>query len=199
MGTIKTKGIAECEVSADTTIFTIRFKTRDIKEDKAIIKCTKMCEEFLKDLTNLGLNLADIELSEDRLSTINYDDKTMRLCEKSIKFKTPCSPKFNSMISRVITEGKYEIELSKDDYVKKDAIIREQLRVEAIKDSRRKAELIASADGRHIIGIDSVCDNRYADYWEDKDLMDARYKQLKRKSIREMSNKELTEFNLLLL
>ena len=174
MGTIKTRGIAEREVPADTTTFTIRFKTRDIKEDKAITKCTEICEGFLKDIMGMGLKLDDIELSEDRLSTGSYDDKTMRLCEKSIKFKTPCSPKFNSMISRIIAKGKYEVDLSKDDCVKKDAQIREQLLVEAIQDSRRKAELIASADGRRIIDIDSVCDNRYADYWEDEDLMEAR-------------------------
>ncbi len=170
MGTIKTKGYAERKVPADTTEFEITFSEYDIKEEGAIQKCNDECERFLQSLTDIGIKIEDIELDLDRISKSNYDNQRKITCTKSITFSTACNPKFNSALSQVISKGKHHVELITTNSIENDTEIKKDLLKEAILDSKRKAELIASADGRKIIGIDSVYEDGYADSWKEDDM-----------------------------
>ena len=170
MGTIKTKGYAERKVPADTTEFEITFSEYDIKEEGAIQKCNDECERFLQSLTGIGIKIEDIQLHLDRISKSNYDNQRKITCTKSITFPTICNPKFNSALSQVISKGKRHVELITTNSIENDTEIKKDLLKEAILDSKRKAELIASADGRKIIGIDSVYEDGYADSWKEDDM-----------------------------
>lgn len=169
MGTIKVKGYAERKVEADSVCFTITFLSKDIKASSAAEEVKKQCEVFLKEINASGIPAKQIHLEEDDISNVSdYNDGgKLMIAKRILSFNTVFDAAFNNRILKIISENDINAYLDTESYISNKKEIHEELLKEAVKDSRRKAELIAMANDQKVKYIDSVEDDRYMD--EDDD------------------------------
>ena len=113
--------------------------------------------------------MKQIHLEEDDISNVNdYNDNgKLMIAKRILSFNTGFDAGFNNRILKIISENDINAYLDTESYISNKKEIHEELLKEAVKDSRRKAELIAMANDQKVKYIDSVEDDRYMD--EDDD------------------------------
>ncbi len=167
MGKIKTKGYAEKIVSADVTEYNLTFKVKDASIDKCIKKVQEDCEKFLEEIKKVGIEIKNVHLENDNIfeEYENHNERriTYKCVERMISFKTKFCMDINNKIQEIIGDNNLNVKYSTSYIVSNVDEIHKDLLKEAVKNSKQKAEIIASANNQSIKGIEYVSDEGYDD------------------------------------
>lgn len=158
MGKVLVLGKAEKKVVPDSCDITITIESRKNTSATAVKEAGVLCEQLLSKLQTIGLNLKEIEITQDYLST-DKDYKSEKISyhtNKSIRIHTSSDSSVINMIKNILEDGIKGISYSISYSISNEADVRKQLMKAAIMDSRQKADFLAESIGEKIIGVDSA-------------------------------------------
>ncbi len=161
MGTIRVSGYAEKRVNADQTVYNITFLSKDVKSSAALDSVRKQCDAFLEKISEAGIDIARIHLDKDGVNENSYYESKAKTSRRVISFRTGFDPKINNRIIEIISQLNLNVEISTEYVLSGWKEIHEELIKKAVMDSKRKAELIAEANGQKVKYISSVSDEMY--------------------------------------
>ncbi|WP_407724895.1 SIMPL domain-containing protein [Ruminococcus sp. JL13D9] len=177
MGTMKIIGKAERKFKCDRMTIDIRVIADEPTHDRAVHKCMNDSEALLNDLQSSGIELSQIMLNNHSVSTRHYDAKPYIEAERAIRIEASYDMKLINHITDLIEENHYNADIDTEFSVSNLADIHQQLIEEAFKDSRKKADAIASLTGQKVSGIDKVIvgDEYDDDYLVECELKETRF------------------------
>ena len=156
MGKLMIKGEAKRRVEADMETITIRFQSREGTSANAAERVISDSEEFLEIIKELGVDLSSIQLANDDIEQDSYNDDIEVTATRELMIEIGYDIRFNNDILDIIQKNNMNVDLEVVHDISNRSALHEELIQEAVADSRKKAELIASATGQKIIGIDEV-------------------------------------------
>ena len=156
MGKLMIKGEAKRRVEADIETITIRFQSREGTSANAAERVISDSEEFLEIIKELGVDLSSIQLANDGIDQDSYNDDIEVTATRELMIEIGYDIRFNNDILDIIQKNNMNVDLEVVHDISNRSALHEELIQEAVADSRKKAELIASATGQKIIGIDEV-------------------------------------------
>ena len=156
MGKLMIKGEAKRRVEADMETITIRFQSREGTSANAAERVISDSEEFLEIIKELGVDLSSIQLANDGIDQDSYNDDIEVTATRELMIEIGYDIRFNNDILDIIQKNNMNVDLEVVHDISNRSALHEELIQEAVADSRKKAELIASATGQKIIGIDEV-------------------------------------------
>ena len=156
MGKLMIKGEAKRRVEADMETITIRFQSREGTSANAAERVISDSEEFLEIIKELGVDLSSIQLANDDIEQNSYNDDIEVTATRELMLEIGYDIRFNNDILDIIQKNNMNVDLEVVHDISNRSALHEELIQEAVADSRKKAELIASATGQKIIGIDEV-------------------------------------------
>ena len=177
MGKITVNGIAKKEFDCDIMIISLNFISRNQNTGNAIESSMSECDQFLEYLKKQGMNISDIRLNGNGVSKNNYSDKPHTKANREIKLRVPFNMKFLNGITEVIKEFKFDIDMGVSYELSDVKEIHNQLIKDAIDDSRKKAEMVAEAMGKVLVGIDNInVENEYnRRFFNNSDQLDSNF------------------------
>lgn len=157
MGKIKVRGYAERKIEVDECEYTIRFSHTDTYESEAIRRVKDNSEEFLSVLQSNGFDLKKVHMSDDSI----IRNGTNKICTRELKIVCDASTSTNNYMLGIIRNNNIEATISTSyRYSKTNELHKELLRL-AVKDSKQKAEVIASASDSKVLNIEYMTFDRY--------------------------------------
>ena len=167
MGKIKVRGYAQRKVEVDECEYTVRFSHTDVYESEAIRRVKENCEAYLSKLKELGFDISKVRLSDDNILRAGSN----KTCSRELKIVTDASVKTNNLMLGIVKDNKIEATITTNYRYSKLAELHKELLSLAVKDSKDKAEIIASASDSKVLNIDYMTFDRY-DCDEDDDVLD---------------------------
>lgn len=161
MGTIKVKGYVEKEVAADLAEYVISFRGRDIKTSVSVNDARRQSEIFLKEMKDAGFDISQMHLDDDNIDDYRYDDRSTKSTNRKKSFKVKFDPKISNLILSIIERNNLNVSIQTRFDISDKKSLHEELLKEAVKESKNRAELIASVNGQTVKYIDSVEDDIY--------------------------------------
>ena len=163
MGELKVRGSASKTGEYDIMKIELDFHAREQTAKEASEKVLRECEEFLEVLKNGGVDISSIYMSEDSVKrNVNYLDeaekeyyKANRILEIECKFNMEMINKIRSIINNSNAQVGFSIEyeLSNEDAIRQDLLL------EALKNAKRQAEVMAQAVDQRVVGLISADEN----------------------------------------
>ena len=169
MGKLITTGKSMRKVEPDVMEITIDIISKEVYEDKAIDRSEKSTEEILGALRSLGIDISKIESDGQRVSKREWyhDDDWDTHFEygRRLQFEVEADVKLANQILSAVKRDDIEVEVQVTYRVSNIAEIHEELKLEALKDAKVKAEAMAEILGEEIQGVYEAvaeCFNTYA-------------------------------------
>lgn len=163
MGQIKITGYAEKKYAADVIEYNVTFYGSDSKLDKAIERVSSACETFLTELGKTGIDVKDVRLERDNFGEEYHGERKMKSASRTLFFRQGFNARLTNIVNEIIRANGLDAQLSTSFSLSGMEEKKNELLREAIRDSRRKAEIIAAANDQVIKGIELVQDERYRD------------------------------------
>ena len=161
MSKLTNVGRAKKQYEADAETITLCFQAHAENAATANEKVLAECETFLEVLTNWGIAMDQIHMSDDRISQ-SYDDQELEAeAAREIKLELPYSMEFNNSILALIQEKHLNVDFEIDYHLSNYESIHQELMQAALADSKAQAEMIAASMGQRIIGIDKLEVDRF--------------------------------------
>ena len=168
MGEITVRGHAKRSVESDRVRYNLEFEETAETLDEALGAVEKKVEAFLQEMEELGIDITKIQLDRDQSGKNWRNEKEMRSFTRSLRFLAPSSPAFFNRVNAILQKEKIDINYYTSPLYSKEKELRNELLQEAVQDSRKKAELIASVYDQKITGIGKVSyDNVYGVFAEE--------------------------------
>lgn len=161
MSKLTITGNAKHKVEADMEKITIRFQVEDKTSAKASQQVIKECECFLAVIKKMGLDLTQIQMSDDTIEQESYSDRFAATATRELTIETKYDIKFNNDLQNIIQEKDLNVDLEVGYFISNKKEIHEALIAEAVADSRKRAEIIVAATGQKIMGIKEMNTNNY--------------------------------------
>ena len=158
MGKIMVTGKAEKEFAPDQCNIDLKVEVERKTSVDASRVATEHCEQLLKCLQELGLDISKIELEQDSIikrSSYNSDEHHYE-AKKYLQILAAADMILINKIRGIIETGFEDVSFSTDFCISNEQEIRRSLLKDAISDSRAKAELLATSMGCKITGIDTA-------------------------------------------
>lgn len=163
MGKISVEGRSSKRVDADFMSVSIRFMARANSEARAISKVKSECEEYLKEISELGIDITNVQDSGESIRYDYNEEKVVVRAEKPIVLESSINiPVANKLID-ILKDSNYSASVNVNYSLADSTQLEEELIKEAVLDSKRKAELIATSTNQTISGIDEVRNSGYYD------------------------------------
>lgn len=156
MGTLKIEGKSIKEFPYDKIELRIKFRTEEDTASKALEKVMKQGEEFLSILNENGISIEQVKIGSDDTRHESYRDKPFVRVEREFLIKTDFDMNFSNQVRALIQDKEYDVDMSSQYLLSNQHEIHNQLLKEAIADSKKMAEFIASEMDKKITGIQSV-------------------------------------------
>lgn len=157
MGKLMITGKAEREVCYDVVELTVTFCNDDKNSSDAIDTVIRQSEKFLSIIASKGADVSKIRMDDDSLErSSRYDDKRRSSARRSFCLCTAFDMKFINSISQIIRDENFNAEIKYEYILTNKNEIHKELLKEALDDSRKKAEMIATAVGEKIVGIEEM-------------------------------------------
>lgn len=154
MGRIYTTGTAYREVPCDAVEICLRCAVSAKTAAQAIENLFRQSEQLLQTLGDAGIDPKIVRLGENEVEETDEDDKKMMSAVRSMTFQMAFDMvKINDLMTLVQSINS-RIDFSCTHRVSNQKAIHEALLQEALADSKRRAEQIATAVGQKITGID---------------------------------------------
>lgn len=165
MGEMTVKGYAERRVECDIVEYTLNFKADGVTIPEAVKAVNTELEHFLEIMEKNGIPANKFELEDNKTAEkYSYDEGEMPYYSKRVVSITiPLITQNINNMMQCIAEYKLNVVLDEEYRYSKIKDLHEELLKEAVADSRKKAELIASFTGQKIKGIKSVI-TEYSEY-----------------------------------
>ena len=161
--TIYAKGKVSKLIETDRMEIELNFETRDLSRSKSIENVMNQCEAFLAFAKELGMELKQMELSDDRIEINGYRDTKEVRVSRTIKLDSKVDINLVNTIETQIQKNHWDVNLNINYYISNEEEYRKELLKEAVMNSRLRAESIADAAGKKIAGLKSVdADGRYS-------------------------------------
>ena len=161
MGKIRMEGVAVRECKYDLMELMLTFHVKEKSTAAALKAVTEQCERFLKKLDQEGLMGPFVRYVDDDTRKTDKIVGAEVIAKRKICIRYEYSLALVNHLMEMIQETKWDIEIEPRFLLSEDKQRKEELIMEAVRDSRHKAELIADAAGVSISGIDdiSISDN----------------------------------------
>ena len=165
MGKLKVVGKARKEFTCDIMYIKLSFKAWGDDTAKAIETSMSQCDMFLDILEQQGIELNMIHMSNADVSQEMYDDKLEISAEREIELRMPFDMNVINRLSEIIKENSLKVDMDISFKLTNMLEVHEQLLKEAVLDSKKKAEMLASAMGQKVVGIETLnAGERYNNY-----------------------------------
>ena len=165
MGTLKVVGKARKEFTCDIMYIELSFKAWGDDTAQAIETSMSQCDLFLDLLEKQGIDINLIHMSNADVSQDMYDDKLEISSERKIELRMPFDMNAINRLSEIIKENRLKVDMDISFKLTNMLEVHEQLLKEAVLDSKKKAEMLASAMGQKVIGIETLnAGERYNSY-----------------------------------
>ena len=170
MGKFEIEGYAKRKVKCDLAIVHITFKASGTRAHELSKKVMDECDNFIKEISKLGIKAKDIQYDEDRTDSRRYDNEIVYETERKIIIRLPFDVRMLNRIQGALQRGKYNFTM----YVSGDISYRHQLLAElsqeALNNSKDIAEKLATSSNKSVEGIESI----RKDYWDDEEERNSR-------------------------
>ena len=165
MGTLKVVGKARKEFTCDIMYIKLSFKVWGDDTAQAIETSMSQCDLFLDLLEKQGIDINLIHMSNADISQDMYDDKLEISAEREIELRMPFDMNVINRLSEIIKENQLKVDMDISFKLTNILEVHEQLLKEAVLDSKKKAEMLASVMGQKVVGIKTLnAGERYTDY-----------------------------------
>ena len=165
MGKLKVVGKARKEFTCDIMYIKLSFKAWGDDTSQAIETSMSQCDMFLDILEQQGIELNMIHMSSADVSQDMYDDKLEISAEREIELRMPFDMNVINRLSEIIKENSLKVDMDISFKLTNMLEVHEQLLKEAVLDSKKKAEMLASAMGQKVVGIETLnAGERYNSY-----------------------------------
>ena len=158
MGKINVKGNAAMEFTADIMELSLTVNVESASAVTAAEKGKSQTEALLKTLAELGLDLKEIAMKSESVSeqrSYNGNPPVFRFT-KDLELKAAASLPMLEAISAAIIKNNIPAHYSENFALSNLSECENKVIQAALADAKAKAELIASATGGKIIGLDSA-------------------------------------------
>ena len=158
MGKLIMSGAAKRSVEADMETITVRFETVESSSTKAAKRIMDDCESFLSIIKELGVDISRIQLKGDDIDQDRYEENIniKVTATRELKITLEYDVKFNNDIMEMIQNNDWNVDIGVEHFISNKEEIHKELLAKAVEDSRAKAEIIVSASGQKIVGIDEM-------------------------------------------
>ena len=165
MGKLKVVGKARKEFTCDIMYIKLSFKAWEKDTSQAIETSMSQCDMFLGILEEQGVDITMIHMSNADVSQDMYDKKLEISAEREIELRMPFDMNTLNRLTEIIKENSLKVDMDISFKLSNMLELHEQLLKEAVLDSKKKAEMIASAMGQKVIGIETLnAGERYNSY-----------------------------------
>lgn len=165
MGKLKVVGKARKEFTCDIMYIKLSFKAWGEDTSQAIATSMSQCDLFLEILEKQGIDINMIHMSNADVSQEMYEDKLEISAEREIELRMPFDMNVINRLSEIIKENQFKVDMDISFKLTNMLEVHEQLLKEAVLDSKKKAEMLASAMGQKVIGIETLnAADRYNSY-----------------------------------
>ena len=192
MGKIKMKGYATRTISADLTEYNVSFSSVNIVLEEAVARVSNNVESFLKGLINLGFEMKDIHASDTSTSDVTIGQKPFKKAYRSMSFTTNFNPVLENRIFDIIKAYKSEASISVNYEYSTENDVYVELLTEAVKDSKKKAALVAGVNNEEVRAIESASDDYYDEEEELVPKADIYYKMGMKSEMKKRLSDELS-------
>lgn len=170
MGKFEIEGYAKRKVKCDLAIVHITFRAVGTRAHELSKRVMDECDNFIKEVSKLGIKPNDIQYEEDRTDSRRYDNENVYETERRILIRIPFDVRLLNRIQGALQRGKYNFTM----YTKGDISYRHQLlselAQEALNNSKDIAEKLAASSNKSVEGIESI----RKDYWDDEEERNSR-------------------------
>ena len=165
MGKLKVVGKARKEFTCDIMYIKLSFKAWEKDTSQAIETSMSQCDMFLGILEEQGVDITMIHMSNADVSQDMYDKKFEISAEREIELRMHFDMNTLNRLKEIIKENSLKVDMDISFKLSNMLELHEQLLKEAVLDSKKKAEMIASAMGQKVIGIETLnAGERYNSY-----------------------------------
>ena len=165
MGTLKVVGKARKEFTCDIMYIKLNFEAWGYDTAQAIEASMSECDLFLDILEQQGIDIKMIHMSDAGISQDKDDDRLEISAEREIELRIPFDMNVINRLSEIIKENSLKVDMDISFKLTNMLEVHEQLLKEAVLDSKKKAEMLASAMGQKVIGIKTLnAGDRYGNY-----------------------------------
>lgn len=155
-GKVYVKGKALEKCTCDRMTIKIEFYGIGNSGAKASETALAQCERFLERMEMIGADISMIRLQDDSIDKPSYRDDGKIKATRKIKFDSEAKAEINNCVLKIIQEEHLDADFSTDYYLSNEDEIRKELKRMAVLNSRENAELMASAAGKEIVGVDTI-------------------------------------------
>ena len=167
MGKIEVEGYAKRTVDYDLMEITIGFNEFEKTAEKSSKKVMEDCEKFLGELKRSGMDISAIRLDEDKVrSTSRYFSGkeqegygASRRLELTTSFDMKVINGLRNLANKMNLPASFDVQYRLSNATD----IREELRLEALKNAKAQAELIAQTIDMKVKGLLSVNKREFKD------------------------------------
>lgn len=161
MAELNIKGRATREVKCMESVHKFKFSKKGTSFAEATEKLDEEVEKFLSEAEEIGIKASSFKTEGIVSEYDTYPEETeMRYsADQVISFKAAVALKLTNAFLQMIYNKKLDVEYNERHNFSNYSEIHKDLLKEAIEDSRRKAEMIASCAGKKLLGIKKVDTN----------------------------------------
>lgn len=156
MGRITTKGTASRWVDYDGMTVTIEFEAREKRTKESLRKVMEESEGFLKELSSEGIDISLIEAGRSQVTKGRYSDEEYVEAKRAISMRTVYNLHLTDVVMKMVEQNAYEANINIKPEILDKEIVHKELMQEAVKDARKKADMMAEAAGTTVIGIKRI-------------------------------------------
>ncbi len=170
MGKIEVEGYAERTVDYDLMEITIGFCRFEKVAEDASKKVMDDCEKFLSVLKNLGFDTSEIRLKEDSVRPdkdyYGFDENSEDgyRASRELELTTVFDMKMINVLRSIVNNNNLSASFGVDYKLSNTADIRKELGIQAIKNAKTQAELIAGSLDMKVKGLISANKNKTRDF-----------------------------------
>lgn len=156
MGKMMTKGVAKRVVEYDAMTINVLFEARERQTKDAVRKVLEESEEFLKIIKDAGVDMELVEAGRDEVEKGRYSNEKYVEAIRWITIRTAYDTVLSDFIMRLSENRSYSLSLDIRPEITDAADIHKELLLEAVKDARETADMIAETAGVRIKGIKKI-------------------------------------------
>ena len=155
MAVLTIRGRAEKEFHYDLMTITVTFCTRAYPAAMALDSVMNQCEDFLAHPKRMGMEISELALDDNEVEYIDRRESDVT-AKRGIKIHCGFDMNVLNAINRIIADEKNDVMLHTEYSFSNERALRQELKKEAIENSRQQAELACSVTGQHIKGIKKI-------------------------------------------
>lgn len=163
MGKLEVRGSASKTIDYDRMKIKLDFHTKESTAKEASQKVMRECEDFLGILKKGGVDISNISLSKDSVDRgVDYHNDGEReyyRANRILEIESAFNMKTINDIRSITNNCNAQVGFHVDYELSNEDMIRQELMIEALKDAKSQAEVMAQAIDQKLVGLISADKN----------------------------------------